>query len=97
MTISVQPTKRMPHATLQRRRRDVYARDSFKCVKCGWYPPEVPEGYTGKYTLAETDMRGTWIRWLEVDHVQALSRGGTNDLENLQTLCSQCNNRKGPR
>ena len=34
---------------------------------------------------------------LTVDHIQPLSRGGTNDESNLQTLCRGCNSRKGPR
>ena len=32
---------------------------------------------------------------LEVDHRLALARGGSNDLENLQTLCRPCNRSKG--
>jgi len=32
---------------------------------------------------------------LEVDHIYPFSRGGTSDLENLQTLCSKCNKGKG--
>lgn len=31
---------------------------------------------------------------LEVDHVVPLSRGGTNDIENLATSCRNCNRRK---
>ena len=34
---------------------------------------------------------------LEVDHIVARSRGGTDHLENLQLLCSQCNRIKGNR
>lgn len=34
---------------------------------------------------------------LSVDHVIPISRGGTNDLENLQCLCRPCNSRKGAR
>jgi hypothetical protein len=34
---------------------------------------------------------------LTLDHVIALSRGGTNDIDNLQTLCRPCNSRKGAR
>src|SRR5688500_18026438 len=30
----------------------------------------------------------------EVDHVWPQSKGGTNDLENLQAACGQCNRRK---
>jgi 5-methylcytosine-specific restriction endonuclease McrA len=32
---------------------------------------------------------------LTVDHRLPRSRGGTNALENLQTMCSPCNNAKG--
>jgi len=32
---------------------------------------------------------------LEVDHILPVSKGGTNDLENLQTLCFYCNRGKG--
>jgi 5-methylcytosine-specific restriction endonuclease McrA len=32
---------------------------------------------------------------LEVDHIVPLGRGGSNGLENLQTLCVVCNRGKG--
>ncbi|WP_296796289.1 HNH endonuclease [uncultured Methanobrevibacter sp.] len=32
---------------------------------------------------------------LHVDHIMPVSKGGTNDLDNLQTLCAQCNLGKG--
>ena len=34
---------------------------------------------------------------LEVDHVRAKSRGGINQLHNLQSLCRQCNQRKSTK
>lgn len=34
---------------------------------------------------------------LTIDHIVPVSRGGTNDLWNLQTLCRSCNSKKGAR
>jgi hypothetical protein len=36
-------------------------------------------------------------RFLSVDHIKPESKGGTLCLENLRTLCSVCNGRKGDR
>lgn len=34
---------------------------------------------------------------LTLDHIIPISRGGSNEKENLQTFCSKCNNDKGNR
>lgn len=34
---------------------------------------------------------------LQVDHIHPESKGGTLDMENLQTLCGSCNNKKGAK
>ena len=37
------------------------------------------------------------MRHLEVDHIIARNKGGTDHLDNLQLLCGHCNRTKGDR
>jgi HNH endonuclease len=69
-------------------RATVLERDGFRCKKCGWSPAQMV--YAGADALAD-------IRGLEVDHVYPKALGGSNELSNLQALCSDCNAKKGAR
>ncbi|MFJ4703186.1 HNH endonuclease [Streptomyces sp. NPDC088768] len=63
----------------------VLEQDGWQCRHCGWQPGDpVPAGRP----LA---------RCLELDHVHPRSRGGSDDVSNLQVLCTSCNTSKGAR
>jgi len=36
-------------------------------------------------------------KWLAIDHIEPLSRGGANTIENVQPVCMSCNSKKGNR
>lgn len=44
--------------------------------------------------LPESD---SYIRAWDVDHVIPVSKGGTNDFENLEPSCKTCNQKKGAK
>jgi hypothetical protein len=67
------------------KREAVFARDNWHCTDCG---RSAGEAYVNSRGRAA-------VTGLEVDHIIPRSAGGTSDLDNLQTLCSSCNGRKG--
>ena len=66
----------------------VFARDGRACLRCGWRlgdpVPTVPNGRP-------------LHRGIEIDHIHPKALGGSDDLWNLQTLCTSCNDSKGAR
>lgn len=61
----------------------IFERDGHRCRWCG--RPETPIG----------EITSTPPVSLTIDHIFPVSRGGTSDPDNLQTLCNRCNSAKG--
>lgn len=83
------------HAAL---RRHVFHRDGYACRHCGAKAIDVPENYSGRFTLNTNTFvcgREGWNDVLILDHIVTRKAGGQNIVENLQTLCETCNRRKG--
>ena len=53
--------------------------------RCHWCWDFLPKRGDGGYDYSR----------IHVDHIRPRSKGGTNDLENLQALCKWCNSEKG--
>jgi len=74
-------------------RAALHQRDHFTCQICGWKPRAIPTDYDGRSAI------GWWPnphedRMLEVDHIVPRAAGGPSTMDNLQTLCDDCNRRK---
>ncbi|WP_306365483.1 HNH endonuclease [Nocardia sp. CC227C] len=67
-------------------RQEVYERDSWRCVYCGYAFDPVDEG------APEDQEAGIW---LELDHVKPFLVGGEDTVENLRAACSTCNRQRG--
>ena len=65
----------------------VYLKSNFSCVYCGlkFIPPY---GWDRKTAIHNGEM------FLEIDHIKPLSKGGSDELDNKQSLCQKCNNKK---
>ncbi len=64
-------------------RSDILERNGFTCQLCG-----AAAGDTDPFNPARK------VR-LHIDHIIPISQGGTNDRNNLRTLCSACNQGRG--
>ena len=59
------------------------------------------EVWTGKCLICnrhlQTELDGTPISRVTVEHILPRNHGGTDDLRNLALACARCNNQKGSR
>lgn len=63
--------------------RATFIRDNFTCQECGYH--EMMEDRPWLPDMSR----------LECDHILPLARGGRTEMSNLQTLCKECNRKKG--
>lgn len=63
--------------------RATFIRDNFTCQECGLHPMREDKPWLPD------------IPRLECDHIVPLARGGKTEMGNLQTLCKECNRKKG--
>ncbi|MBA7709709.1 hypothetical protein ES703_118632 [subsurface metagenome] len=63
--------------------RATFIQDSFTCQECGYH--KTLEGHPWLPDMSN----------LECDHIIPLARGGETSMSNLQTLCKECNRKKG--
>lgn len=68
----------------------VYRRDNYTCVRCGVTAAELERL---KKEAPRSARAGHFF--MTLDHIVPWSLGGSNDPENLQTMCADCNNEKG--
>jgi 5-methylcytosine-specific restriction endonuclease McrA len=67
---------------------ETYIRDGYTCRSCGKRPKPYIGNQLGKFCFIEGKLH--IAEDIMVDHIIALSDGGTHDLANLQTLCTAC-------
>jgi len=63
--------------------RATFIKDNFTCQNCGFQPMREDKPWLPD------------ISKLEADHIVPMAKGGLTEISNLQTLCRDCNRRKG--
>lgn len=73
-------------------RQSIFKRDDWTCRGCGFRQTDFQRK---KATMLAHRGGGRLTRYLTIDHIVPVSKGGSDRRENLQTLCNVCNGEKG--
>jgi 5-methylcytosine-specific restriction endonuclease McrA len=65
------------------------------CPWCSMLRPQVPVGFETPHLNLYHKARNGQLLLMTQDHIMPRSRGGADHIDNLQTMCSQCNCFKG--
>ena len=68
-------------------RKRVYEKSNYSCCYCGL------KFKKPKYWNSLSAVHNG-LMFLEIDHIKPLSKGGSDNIENKQSLCQKCNNKK---
>jgi 5-methylcytosine-specific restriction endonuclease McrA len=76
-----------------------FAVNGIKCVTCGlvgtfFVKEKLPGDNSFHLNLYAVDKDGKEVLMTR-DHIQPKSKGGPETLENMQTMCTRCNGKKG--
>ena len=82
-------------------RYQTFLKSGVKCVECGieglyFIKERFNEHERYHFNLYALDKNGK-ERLMTKDHILAKSRGGKNCIKNMQTMCTNCNSKKGDK
>lgn len=75
------------------RRFKVYYQKGTNCICCGKIGKFVILSATNKNAL-HWDLYTEDLELMTIDHIKPKSKGGGNNIENLQPMCAKCNTKK---